>query len=464
MPAKYMIHAGQTPDRFETVTKSGIIAWEEGCLKCAVCVKKRCVYRVYEKRGLDALQMVDSVDNQCMNCLRCVQGCPKELIHKSVSPEYKALGDEYWSAEIISKIWYQARTGKIPVSGAGYPGPFSGAGFDSMWTDMSEIVRPTRDGIHGREYISTAVDLGGTPRHLSFGIEGALEVPTPKVIDMPLPVLLRVPSVGRITPNLISGWAVAARRLGIFLALGNEHINAAPGTCLSSLMPVVEEESLKCSAYPGTKIMELIMREDTHRVAEMLKTIKEPEFISVRIPVSRGVDDRALALAKAGLSIIHLEGTDDGRFLDDPTKSIKDGIRSTHLRLVEAGLRDAVTLLASGGMAMAEHVPKSLICGADAVFVDIPILVALECRLCGRCGEGLPCPVKMDKAEPVWVARRVVNLMAAWHSQLLEVMGAMGIRDARRLRGEAGRAMFFEELDRSTFANLGKTEEGCELE
>jgi hypothetical protein len=44
------------------------------------------------------------------------------------------------------------------------------------------------------------------------------------------------------------------------------------------------------------------------------------------------------------------------------------------------------------------------------------------------------------------------------------VMGAMGMRDARRLRGEAGRAMFFQDLDRSTFGSLGEFEVGCELE
>ena len=61
---------------------------------------------------------------------------------------------------MIATTWNQAETGRIPVSGAGYRGPFCGPGFDSMWTDMSEIVRPTRDGIHGREYISTSVDIG----------------------------------------------------------------------------------------------------------------------------------------------------------------------------------------------------------------------------------------------------------------------------------------------------------------
>jgi hypothetical protein len=45
---------------------------------------------------------------------------------------------------------------------------------------------------------------------------------------------------------------------------------------------------------------------------------------------------------------------------------------------------------------------------------------------------------------------RMVNLMAAWHDQLIEVMGAMGMREARRLRGDVGRAMFFEDLERES--------------
>jgi len=60
-------------------------------------------------------------------------------------------GDEYWTAEIVSQTWYMAETGRIPISGAGYGGKFAGEGFEGIWLDMSEIVRPTRDGIHGRE-------------------------------------------------------------------------------------------------------------------------------------------------------------------------------------------------------------------------------------------------------------------------------------------------------------------------
>jgi hypothetical protein len=48
----------------------------------------------------------------------------------------------------------------------------------------------------------------------------------------------------------------------------------------------------------------------------------------------------------------------------------------------------------------------------------------------------------------------VVNLVAAWHGQLLEVLGAMGMRDVRRLRGEAGRAIFREDIEKETFAHI----------
>ena len=150
--------------------------------------------------------------------------------------------------------------------------------------------------------------------------------------------------------------------------------------------------------------------------------------------------------------------------MDDPDRWLRDGIRDVHRALLEKGLRDGMSLLASGGVALAEHAAKAIICGADAVVIDFPILIALECRMCRRCTKGLSCPVDLGDAPTAWVASRVVNLLGAWHNQFLEVMGAMGIRDARRLRGEAGRAMFFEDLDRAAFSSLGKIKKGYELE
>ena len=53
-----------------------------------------------------------------------------------------------------------------------------------------------------------------------------------------------------------------------------------------------------------------------------------------------------------------------------------------------------------------------------------------------------------------YAVRRIENLIGAWHQQLIEVLGAMGIREVRRLRGETGRAMFFEDLERDSFGRL----------
>lgn len=465
MPSKYMISTRPVPHRFKTVSRSGIIAWEEGCLKCAVCVKKQCVYGVYENRALDPRQMVDSIDNQCMNCFRCVQSCPKELIHKSIMPEFRSLGDNYWTPDIISRLWYQAETGKIPVSGAGYAGPFSGPGFDAMWTDMSEIVRPTRDGIHGREYISTAIDVGKTPRQLCFSDDGDLKGEIPRIISIPLPIMFKVPSFGSMSRDTIKGWTEAAKHLGTFLVL--------PGTLYandlhdftSHLVPLISPGAMKKSGMAGvSRFAEILWGKGWQKSFDDLKKKKASVLISIRFPLREGMEQRVISSIKRGVSIIHVEASDHGMATDGQGIFIRDGIRSLHLALVESGLRDEITLLASGGLAMAEHVAKALICGADAVLIDIPLLIALECRVCRRCTKGLSCPVEIEKAPSGWVASRVINLMGAWHNQLLEVMGAMGIRDARRLRGEAGRAMFYEDLDKTTFGSMGSRGDGHDLE
>ena len=88
------------------------------------------------------------------------------------------------------------------------------------------------------------------------------------------------------------------------------------------------------------------------------------------------------------------------------------------------------------------------------VGVDIPLLIALECRVCRNCRDGGDCPVDIAHIDPEYGSDRMVNLIGAWHNQLLEMMGAMGIREARRLRGEQGRVMFKENLESETFAQL----------
>ena len=128
-----------------------------------VILSRPCIYGVFSGRFGGFMP----IKEKCVGCMRCVQEYPN-IMKVDYSEEYLKLGDSYWTPEAVSTIGYEASTGKIPVKGMGYKGPFTGEGFDSMWTDMSEIVRPTRDGLYGREFISTVVELGRKVPYLQF--------------------------------------------------------------------------------------------------------------------------------------------------------------------------------------------------------------------------------------------------------------------------------------------------------
>jgi tRNA G26 N,N-dimethylase Trm1 len=168
--------------------------------------------------------------------------------------------------------------------------------------------------------------------------------------------------------------------------------------------------------------------------------------------------ERILAANQAGVKVFHLFADLHGREIGaENPRHIKDVLREIHTRLVKAGMRDEVTLIVSGGIALAEHMAKAIICGADLVAVDTSLLVALGCRVCrgatGRTHEE-ECAAEASNLDRAYAAQRMVNLMGAWHAQMLEVLGAMGIREVRRLRGEVGRAIFMEDIEREAFGDL----------
>ena len=458
MPSKYHIHTSQVANRFQSITRSGVIAWEEGCLKCPRCVKKDCVYKVYEKRGIDSRQMLESLDSVCKDCFRCVQGCPNKLIQKGLNPSYKALGDRYWTPEIISGLWYQSEAGRIPVSGGGYGGPFSGAGFDAMWTDMSEIVRPTRDGIHGREYISTTADIGRKLMALEFNESGSLTVAPPPVVEVPLPIILDIlpwsPPRKRINLVLLEG----ARLLGTFAVIRQSDLTTEMNEYLPNMVLYADGKlsDIDSSVLSKLRLIELPYGKDVIAAQKKLKEKNPGLVIIIRMPLSPDASGNVCKLINEGAEVIHLVADEYGLENGEKPLFIKERMRELHLHLVDKGVRDQITLISGGGIAMAEHVAKQIICGSDLVSVDIPLLVAMECRVCRRCKEGIACPVEIESVDTAWGAGRMRNLMAGWHNQLIEILGAMGIREVRRLRGEMGRAMFFEDLEKDIFASLGR--------
>jgi len=451
MPGKYHIAVEHSDPRYAPVFKLSS-SESDACLGCLDCAKRNCIYDTYENREFLARQLVDSAGRWCRSCMRCVQECKNQILVKSLNPEYTQLGNDHWTPEIVTTLWDQSETGKIPVSGAGYDGPFHGPGFDEMWTDMSEIVRPTRDGIHGREYISTAIDIGRKVDYLAFE-DGALRTALPPFFSTPLPILLDLPERARPWSPVVESQLGAAERNDL-LAFTDLHDRPGPN--------VVPRYRLHDTIEPDAshRMVEIALEaaDNTSEAAECVAELGEqiPDtIICVAVPMDAQSVQKIVQLATGGVGVIRLSADQNGREVQDSSGPfITDVVRRAHLELVALSWRDRVTLLAGGGIAMAEHVAKLVGCGADGVVVDSALLVALECRMCMRCVEYGECEVHVDEIDPQWGAQRMTNLLGSWHAQLIEVLGAMGLREVRRLRGEVGRVMFFEQLEEECFAPI----------
>jgi hypothetical protein len=327
-----------------------------------------------------------------------------------------------------------------------------------MWTDMSEIVRPTRDGIHGREYINTSIELSRRITRLAFNPDLSLASPVPPILEIPLPLLFQPSPDLVINEHVLVSAAMAARRLGTLMFVRPQDVTEALGPYADSLIPCLTRDDFKehGDMIRSSRVIELADAPGIETAFEAVRRIHPDVVILVGMPLDARAAGRARDLAKTGVDSLHFTADDHGNEREAQTpRFLKDMIREIHLELVENAVRQRINLVFSGGIAMAEHMAKAVICGADAVTADLALLIAMECRLCGRCRDGLSCPVKLDQPfDTGWGSQRIVNLIGAWHNQLIEVMGAMGMREARRLRGEVGRSMWFEDLERDHFGPI----------
>src|SRR5208337_416201 len=309
MPKKYHIETKKIAPRLPKIGKFGVVDWREDCARCHNCVKKACVYDRYRQEAeyIRNLSAVEALFFECMGCFSCVQDCTKGLLCLSINPVYEGLGNSYWKPDLIKTTWLQAETGKIPVSGAGYRGAFSGPGFDSMWTDMSEIVRPTRDGIHGREYISTAVDLGRKAPFLALeGRRVAAELPP--LVSIPMPLILDLSSPAHTLPQLDAVTEQTAVATDLIAILDARH------------QPVSEKHLRHIAFYLGpdsdpvpaevlrkTRLVEIA---DGPAVTGRLKAIKNihPEIVaSIRVELTPAGLERAIELAGLPeVEVIHI--------------------------------------------------------------------------------------------------------------------------------------------------------------
>ena len=422
-----------------------------------VLVSRPCIYGTFGGR----FGGFHPIKEKCTGCMRCVQEYPG-ICSVDRNPEFYQFADSYWASEgtattsgsPVATVLYEAETGGIPIKGMGYKGPFAGPGWDSIWTDMSEIVRPTRDGVYGREFISTLVDVGSKKKSIQFNQE---KEQFSKTIEMSLPIIFDYLPANLNSQNILESIAGASLRTGTIFIATVPQAKQLHEVNRDQLVPLISTDKPNdtIGSIRDARSIELASY-DSSMVKEVQK-VNPNTPISVRLPLTIDSPEKATDLVRNGIDIIHLVANYHGQSWDkDEPSHIKDLMHKVHTKLVTESLRDEVTLIASGGITRAEHVPKAIICGADLVAIDTTVLVALQSRFLGECISPESGRIAAEKFDLEWGEQRLVNLLSSWHDQLIEILSAMGIRDVRRLRGDVGRAMFNEELEKEAFGDIAR--------
>src|SRR2546427_1270199 len=437
-------HVYQIPNKFDVsarkVRLAAMLVHEafEFKLNKEVVLSRPCIYGVFGGRfgGFKPLK------HKCVGCMRCVQEYPHIMTVKQ-SDEYNTLGDSSWTPEGVFTIWNEASTGKIPVKGMGYKGAFGGEGFDGIWTDMSEIVRPTRDGVYGREYISTCVDIGRKPTSVDFSkLDQA-----PSTVEVPVPIIFDELPTGDM--GVWAAVGTASEKLGTLFV---SHDHTRGDSSRERMVPIVDENSFHETIEKKPAVVEYDA--EGSDLFEKLARRLPSSIVLARMPLREDTGAVACELAREGVHGLHLYADYHGQDYSKETKHVSASLKEVHQQLVKEGLRDQVTIIASGGITLAEHVPKAIICGADLVGIDTTILVALQSEFRGETRDRANCQMKPRKIDPEWGAQRLVNLFGVWHDQLIEILSAMGMRDVRRLRGDIGRSMMDAELREHSFKGI----------
>ncbi|MEW6096843.1 MAG: glutamate synthase-related protein [bacterium] len=472
-----MVEIKIAPSRFRNPISKYIIRRSPQCVRCGKCIEV-CKFGVHEKVGNFLCR---PKEHRCIgySCNACIEQCPEKALSLAINPLIKVLGDYRWTSDLILSTWYQAQTGKIPPGGLEYQIGNSGGGFDKLrFKFPKEKVKNDLK----TENISTSIPLNRRKDNAHR-------------IEIDIPIYGGGMSFGSVSLSTMVGKAKAAKAWNSFTCTGeggypeelapyDDHVITQVATGLFGVreqtiqrVRIVEFKYAQ-GAKPGlgghllgdkntpdvAAMREAVVGsalfspfpfhsvysvEDHKKHVDWIKAINPKALVSIKVSTPTDVDMVAVGSYYANAHIVHLDGSYGGTGAapniakKNIAMPIEYAIPKVHKFLVAEGIRDRITLIASGGIRTAHDVAKAIALGADGVVIGTVELVALECVRCANCESGRGCPrgiATTDRElaamfDSQWAAQRLINLLASWHTQLVEILKRFGMNSIRELVG-----------------------------
>ena len=400
--------------------------------------------------------------------------------------------NEAWKSDTINNIFRQAATGGVLLGSMGNPNKMPSY-WDRMVINASQVTNPPIDPL--REPMETRVFLGKKNTDIKRDEKGHLITDILPQLEVSTPILFSAMSYGSISYNAHKALATAATELGTYYNTGegglhedlysygaNTIVQVASGRfgvhpdylSAGAALEIKMGQGAKPGIgghLAGTKTIGDISRtrmipegsdaispaphhdiysiEDLRQLVYSLKEAtdyKKP--IIVKIAAVHNVSAIASGIARSGADIIAIDGYRGGTgaaptaIRDNVGIPIELALAAVDTRLREEGIRDSVSIIASGSIRCSADIVKAIALGADAVYIGTASLIALGCHLCRSCHTGL-CNWGIATQRPELIKRldweegsqRLVNLVKAWTREIKEMMGGMGINSIEALKG-----------------------------